>query len=220
MNNTSWSSYLAIEQSKPYYKQIITTLEQDKAQGHTVHPPSHQIFKALDLTPLTSLKVLILGQDPYHGPGEANGLAFSVSTESRIPPSLRNIYKELMSDLGLKHPTSGDLSTWATQGVLLLNTSLSVQHKKPLSHAHIGWQQLTDQIISIASQHSPHLVFILWGAHAQSKISLIDSRHYVIKSPHPSPLSAYRGFFGSKPFSKTNNWLEKKGLQPINWQLD
>ena len=124
-----------------------------------------------------------------------------------------------MSDLG-QQPASGDLSSWATQGVLLLNASLSVQHKKPLSHAHIGWQQLTDQIISIASQQTPHIVFILWGAHAQSKIPLIDSRHYIIKSPHPSPLSAYRGFFGSRPFSKTNNWLAKKGLQPIDWQID
>ena len=220
MQHHNWTKYLQAEKDKPYFRHILDTLNKDRQKGHQIYPPKSDLFRCLTMTPLDQLKVVILGQDPYHGPNEAHGLAFSVPDTVKIPPSLRNIFKELSSDLNIPTPTYGNLSQWATQGVLLLNTSLSVRHKQPGSHAKIGWQIFTDEIIKIASESHPHLVFILWGAHAQSKKHLIASHHYILSSPHPSPLSAHRGFFGSKPFSKTNDWLEKHQVQTIQWALN
>lgn len=185
-----------------------------------VLPPKQCMFKALELTPLESIKVVILGQDPYHGKGEANGLAFSVNKGIRIPPSLKNIYKELNSDLGIEIPSHGDLTQWAQEGVLLLNSILTVQEDKPASHRDIGWQQYTDLLISQISKEKEHVVFILWGKYAQSKIPLIDqSKHLIISSSHPSPFSANKGFLGSKPFSRCNNWLKQNNISQIDWRI-
>ena len=186
----------------------------------TVFPKYEYIFRALDLTPIDSIKVVILGQDPYHGDGEANGLAFSVNKGIKIPPSLKNIYKELKDDLGLPIPNHGDLTKWAEQGVLLLNSVLTVEKDKPGSHKDFGWQEYTDSLITEISQKREHVVFILWGKYAESKISLIDKgKHLIILSTHPSPFSARKGFFGSKPFSKCNTWLKEKGMTEIDWEL-
>lgn len=183
-------------------------------------PKEEFVYRALELTPIDKVKVLILGQDPYHGENQANGLAFSVNKDTKLPPSLKNIYKELNSDLGIKTPTHGDLTTWAKQGVLLLNSILTVEKDKPASHRKLGWEEYTDRIIKQISKERENIVFILWGKYAESKIDLIDTnRHLIISSPHPSPFSARKGFFGSKPFSKTNNYLKEKGIKEIDWSI-
>jgi uracil-DNA glycosylase len=184
------------------------------------YPNKRDIFKALELTPFEDIKVVILGQDPYHGKGEANGLAFSVNKNIKIPPSLRNIYKELNEDMGIDIPNHGDLSNWAKQGVLLLNSILTVSPDKPASHRKIGWEEYTDSIIKQINDNKHNIVFILWGKYAQEKGKYIDeSKHLVIRSPHPSPFSARTGFFGSKPFSKCNTYLESKGIEEIDWRI-
>ncbi|MCR1872940.1 MULTISPECIES: uracil-DNA glycosylase [Mammaliicoccus] len=186
-------------------------------QNTTVYPARENVYQAFDLTPLDNVKVVILGQDPYHGPNQAHGLAFSVQPDAKFPPSLRNIYKELESDIGCKR-TSPHLQDWAKEGVLLLNTVLTVEAHKAHSHKNIGWEIFTNEIIKSISRELEDVVFILWGKPAQEKIKLIDTeRHHIIKSVHPSPLSAHRGFFGSKPFSETNQFLKSKGKEPINW---
>lgn len=193
---------------------------QDEKLNFEIYPPKDQIYRALDLIPFEDVKVVILGQDPYHGQGQANGLAFSVNPDIQLPPSLRNIYTELSSDLGLKCPNHGDLTPWAKQGVLLLNTVLTVRKGEAHSHANQGWEILTNHLIQTLSREKQHLVFILWGKPAQTKRKLIDeTKHLIISSPHPSPLSAYRGFFGSQPFSKVNHYLSQHNIQTINWQL-
>lgn len=184
----------------------------------TVFPAAENVFKALQLVPLESVKVVILGQDPYHGVGQAHGLSFSVPDKIMLPPSLQNIFKELHSDLQVAPSNTGDLTRWALQGVLLLNSVLTVQQDLAASHQKKGWEQFTDKIISIINQNCEHVVFILWGSYAQKKAEYVDqSRHLVLKSAHPSPLSSYRGFFGSKPFSKANQWLESHGINQIQW---
>lgn len=193
-------------------------LQEEAASGKVVYPPAEDVFSAFRMTPLSDVKVVILGQDPYHGEGQAHGLAFSVNQGVRIPPSLRNIYKELESEYGRPSPTHGYLTDWATQGVLLLNTSLTVEKANAGSHSKIGWQKITDAAIKIVSDHCPHVVFLLWGSHAQAKKPLIDeSKHLILESVHPSPLSAYRGFFGCNHFLRANNFLESKGLPGIKW---
>lgn len=185
---------------------------------HTLFPPTPEIFNAFALTSFDTLKVVILGQDPYHGPGQAHGLAFSVREGVLPPPSLKNIFKELSDDVGCSYPKSGDLSGWAKQGVLLLNTLLSVRAAEPFSHKNHGWEQFTDEVIRVISGRKEHVVFVLWGASAQKKAVLIDTqKHLILYAPHPSPLSSHRGFFGSKPFSTTNRYLLGEGLTPIDW---
>ncbi len=213
----TWQSLLTVEKSKTYYKNIIKFLALKKNKNKIVYPETENIFKALELTPFLSTKVVILGQDPYHGPAQAMGLCFGVNKNAALPPSLKNIYKELESDLGIKH-TDGCLSHWAKQGVLLLNATLTVEANIAQSHAKIGWQTFTDTIITTLNQHPEPIIFLLWGASAQKKESLIDlNKHKIIKTSHPSPLSSYRGFLGSKPFSKTNDILIKLGRAPIKW---
>jgi len=215
-----WKQVLQDEFTKPYFASIKTFLKQEKAAGKVIYPPGQLIFNAFNLTPFDKVKVVILGQDPYHGPGQAHGLCFSVQKGVKPPPSLVNIYKEMRTDLGLEPPTHGCLQHWAEQGVFLLNAMLTVEKDLPASHQKIGWQNFTDAAIKALSNNRINLVFILWGAYAQQKIELIDqTKHLIIKSPHPSPFSADKGFFGSKPFSKTNNWLEQHHLEKINWQL-
>jgi uracil-DNA glycosylase len=187
-------------------------------EHYTILPPENEIFNAFSLTSFDNVKVVILGQDPYHAVGQAHGLAFSVSENIVIPPSLKNIFKELADDIDCGVLKSGDLSSWATQGVLLLNTLLSVRAGEPLSHKDKGWEEFTDEVIRTISMQKEHVVFILWGAPAQKKAVLIDeSRHLILRAPHPSPLSSYRGFFGSKPFSRTNAYLVDQGIEPIQW---
>ena len=198
-------------------------LREEEEAGKTVYPPRGQRLKALELTPLDAVKVVILGQDPYHGPGQAMGLAFSVPEGVKLPPSLRNIYKELEADLGVAPPASGDLSKWARQGVLLLNNTLTVEDGKAGSHAGRGWGAVTDACVAAVAKREVPSAFILWGSHAQAKAKRIaglrDGRHLLIESPHPSPLSAYRGFFGSKPFSRANVFLEANGRGTVDWQV-
>lgn len=213
---TTWQDLLNHEKKKPYFSEIMLYLEHSETR---YYPPNALIYNALDQTPLEKVKVVILGQDPYHGPNEAHGLSFSVPHGIKIPPSLNNIYKELSNDINCNIPKHGDLTTWAHQGVLLLNSSLTVTHKEPGSHSKIGWQILTDKIISVVSEQQPFVVFILWGKHAQSKKPLIDSRHYILESVHPSPLSAHRGFFGCNHFSKTNTALIQNQLETIDWEI-
>lgn len=214
----SWKKALAQEFAKDYFASL-TTFVKSQYQTKTVYPPPKYIFRAFDLTPVDHVKVVILGQDPYHGQGQANGLCFAVNRGVRLPPSVQNIYKEIESDLG--RPTSyphGDLEEWAGQGVLLLNATLTVSEGSPGSHQKMGWEQLTDSVIKILSDQKENLVFILWGAYAQKKGAIIDAKkHLVIKSPHPSPFSAHSGFFGSKPFSQCNAYLIKHQLDPITW---
>ena len=198
--------------------EIVNTLMANYAKS-TIYPSINDVFRALNLTSFEDLKAVIIGQDPYHGEGEANGLAFSLNKDVKITPSLRNIFKELESDLGIKR-TNKDLSGWAKQGVLLLNTILTVEKDKPLSHKDLGWQEITDYIIKYISDNKENVVFILWGNESQKKSDLIDkNKHYIIRSAHPSPLSASRGFFGSKPFSKTNEYLKKNNQSIIDWSL-
>ena len=217
---SSWLKVLKDEFEKPYMKNLSFFLNNEKKNNKIIYPPGSKIFNALNLTPFTSVKVIILGQDPYHGQNQANGLSFSVEIGNKIPPSLQNIFKELYSDLNISPSQNGDLSNWAKQGVLLLNTILTVENSKPNSHSNKGWEIFTDKILHSLSSLKENLVFILWGKKAQEKISLIDeSKHKILKSPHPSPYSANNGFFGSQPFSKTNFFLESKNIDKINWKL-
>jgi uracil-DNA glycosylase len=189
-------------------------------EKNNIYPTKSDVFRALELTPFEKIKVVILGQDPYHGEGEANGLAFSVNKGIKLPPSLRNIYRELEEDMGIVSPKHGDLTKWAEEGVLLLNSVLTVEKDKPASHRNIGWEEYTDNIIKEISEKKKNIVFILWGKYAQSKIPLIDqTKHLVIASPHPSPFSARKGFFGSKPFSTTNRYLKENSIEPIDWSI-
>ena len=217
---SSWLKVLKDEFEKPYMKNLSVFLNNEKKNNKIIYPPGSKIFNALNLTPFTSVKVIILGQDPYHGQNQANGLSFSVEIGNKIPPSLQNIFKELNSDLNILPSQHGDLSNWAKQGVLLLNTILTVESSKPSSHSNKGWEIFTDKILHSLSSLKENLVFILWGKKAQEKNSLIDeSKHKILKSPHPSPYSANNGFFGSQPFSKTNFFLESKKIDKINWKL-
>jgi uracil-DNA glycosylase len=217
--NYKWSSFLEDELQKQYFKDLehkIDILYKSK----TIFPKYEHIFRAFNLVEPKKIKVVIIGQDPYHGLNQANGLAFSVSSECKIPPSLRNIFKELVDDIGCDCPKNGVLDIWAGQGVLLINTILSVEEAKPHSHKNIGWEVLTDAIISKLSLDFNKLVFILWGGESQKKEKLVDtSKHLILKSSHPSPLSSYRGFFSSKPFSKTNAYLKSHNKSEINWCL-
>ncbi|BBP84740.1 MULTISPECIES: uracil-DNA glycosylase [unclassified Pseudomonas] len=215
-----WKDALRDEFDKPYMKALGEFLRAEKAAGKVIFPPGPLIFNALNSTPLDEVKVVIIGQDPYHGPGQAHGLCFSVQPGVPIPPSLLNIYKELKRDLNIDMPDHGHLQSWAEQGVLLLNTSLTVEQARAGSHANQGWQPFTDRVIEVVSAHQPNLVFLLWGSHAQSKQRLIDStKHLVLRSAHPSPLSAYRGFLGNGHFSRCNKFLEQHGLAPIDWSV-
>lgn len=199
-------------------KRLKEFLKHEYAAEKIIYPPQPLYFQALNLTPLNKVKVVILGQDPYHGPNQANGLCFSVAEGVRHPPSLQNIFKERKQDLGKEIPVSGDLSRWAEQGVLLLNSVLTVEGEQAASHQKKGWEEFTDKIISVVNENCENVVFILWGAYAQKKAAFVDTtRHHVLQSVHPSPLSSHRGFFGSKPFSKTNAWLESKKIKPIEW---
>jgi uracil-DNA glycosylase len=215
----SWKKRLADEFEKPYFNELTTFVKEEYAES-TVYPNPKNIFQAFELTPFESVKVVILGQDPYHGPHQAHGLSFSVTDGVRNPPSLQNIFKEIESDIGEKpEKESGDLSRWATQGVLLLNATLTVRAGAAGSHQGHGWEEFTDAVIRKLSEEREHLVFILWGNYARTKGAHIDrSKHCVIESPHPSPFSAHNGFFGSKPFSKTNEYLESYGQTPIDWR--
>lgn len=216
----SWQKLLASELKKPYMAELQTFLVQESKAGKTIYPENDDIFAALNLTPFDQVKVVILGQDPYHGPNQAHGLCFSVNPGVKIPPSLVNIFKELKSDLAINPPEQGSLNKWARQGVLLLNNVLTVEDGKAGSHHLKGWEQFTDRIIELLNEKKENLVFILWGSPAQKKASKVDQKkHFVIKSVHPSPLSSYRGFFGSKPFSQSNNYLKSSGLSPIDWTL-
>ena len=216
-----WRTVLAPVLASATGQALATFLVEEAAAGKTIYPPPASRFRALELTPLHDIKAVILGQDPYHGPGQAMGLAFSVPDGVKLPPSLKNIYRELQSDLGISPPASGDLTSWAKQGVLLLNTSLSVEAGKAGSHAKRGWEAVTDACIAAVARRAEPTAFILWGSHAQGKAPLIEAqgkgRHLMIESPHPSPLSAYRGFFGSRPFSRTNAFLQSHGRTPIDW---
>ncbi len=218
--NNDWLEPLKPEFSKPYYKELYAKVKEEY-EKHVVFPPSNEIFSAFELTPLADVKVVIIGQDPYHNVGQAHGLCFSVKPDVAIPPSLVNIYKELESDLGCFVPNNGYLVKWAKQGVLLLNTVLTVQAHQANSHRGIGWEEFTNAAISVLNEQDRPIVYILWGAPAQTKKKMLNNpKHLILEAPHPSPLSAYRGFFGSKPFSKTNAFLEANGLKPIDWQID
>ncbi len=215
-----WSIDLEGAFQQDSYSKLRQFLSSEKSSGKIIYPPEEHIFSGFKLTPFNAVKVVILGQDPYHGLGQAHGLSFSVQPGVRLPPSLVNIYKELASDVGIERPTHGCLESWAKQGVLLLNAVLTVEADKPGSHAGKGWEEVTDAAIRQLSKKRSNLVFILWGSYAQKKSALIDGRkHLILKSVHPSPLSSYRGFFGSKPFSKANAYLVSKGLTPIDWQI-
>lgn len=216
----SWKALLAPEFTRDYMQDLRGFLRAELAAGKRIFPKGSEYFAALDHTPADRVKVVILGQDPYHGPGQAHGLCFSVKPGVAVPPSLVNIYKEMASDLGITQPGHGCLLPWAGQGVLLLNSVLTVEAHNAASHQGRGWEIFTDHIIAELNRIHDHLVFILWGGYAQKKGAKIDrSRHLVITSPHPSPLSSYRGFFGSRPFSQTNAYLEAHGKTPIDWQL-
>jgi len=215
-----WKAALHEEFDKPYMRQLSEFLRAEKAAGKVIFPPGPLIFNALNSTPLQQVRVVIIGQDPYHGPDQAHGLCFSVQPGVKTPPSLVNIYKELKRDLNIDMAEHGYLQSWAEQGVLLLNTSLTVEQGIAGSHAKAGWQTFTDKVIEVVSQQQPRLVFLLWGAHAQSKEKLIDSsKHLILKSVHPSPLSAHRGFIGNGHFSRCNKFLVQHGLAPIDWRL-
>ena len=216
----SWKEVLKEEFDKNYFQHIITFLKAEKASGKIIYPPGPLFFNAFEKTPFPKLKVVILGQDPYHNKGQAHGLSFSVPDGIPKPPSLINIFKELKSDLGLDIPENGNLEKWASQGVLLLNASLSVRQNEPGSHSQTGWLQFTDTVIKKISDKKEGIVFLLWGKFAQEKQSLIDeTKHYVLKAAHPSPFSADKGFFGCKHFSKTNELLMKQNKAPIDWKL-
>lgn len=216
---TTWHDVLATEKEQPYFIETLKMVAQERAAGVTVYPPKEDVFNAFRLTELSDVKVVILGQDPYHGPNQAHGLAFSVRPGVAVPPSLLNMYKELEQDIpGFTRPSHGFLESWAKQGVLLLNTVLTVEAGKAHSHARFGWETFTDRVIAVINEQRENVVFLLWGSHAQKKGSIIDAqRHHVLKAPHPSPLSAHRGFFGCKHFSRANEILAQQGETPIDW---
>lgn len=217
--STDWNPLLRGEFDEPYWAELMAFVRDERSR-HAVYPPADEVFAALHLTPYADTRVVILGQDPYHGPGQANGLCFSVRRGTRIPPSLANIHRELHDDLGLPVPDHGDLSAWARRGVLLLNTTLTVRAHEAASHQGHGWERFTDRVIEVVNATSHRVVFILWGAAAARKQAMIDTvRHTVITSAHPSPLSAHRGFLGSRPFSRANAALIEAGLDPIDWAL-
>ena len=216
----SWRTPLAGEFANPYMAALKAFLLAEKQAGKQIFPKGSEWFRALDLTPLDDVRVVILGQDPYHGPGQAHGLAFSVRPGVRVPPSLVNIYKELQADLGIPPARHGFLEHWARQGVLLLNSSLTVEQGLAASHQGRGWERFTDAVIRLVAARERPCAFLLWGAHAQKKAGFVDAGHHlVLKAPHPSPLSAHNGFFGCRHFSRTNQWLEQLGQPPINWAL-
>ncbi|MEO7923117.1 MAG: uracil-DNA glycosylase [Chitinophagaceae bacterium] len=216
----SWKKVLKDEFAKPYFQQIPLHIKTEKSQGKVIYPPGAVIFNAFNTTPFDKVKVVILGQDPYHGPGQAHGLCFSVPYGVPPPPSLVNIFKELQDDVGVPIPNHGNLTHWAEQGVFLLNASLTVRAGEPMSHSKIGWAEFTNTVISKISEERKNVVFLLWGKFAQEKRVLIDeSKHCILRSVHPSPLSAYAGFFGCKHFSKTNEYLMRKGIDPVDWKL-
>ncbi|MEP1447251.1 MAG: uracil-DNA glycosylase [Paraglaciecola sp.] len=218
---STWEDFLGQEKQQAYFQQMMQFVESERAAGKTIYPPKQDVFNAFSLTELDKVKVVILGQDPYHGPNQAHGLSFSVLPNVKTPPSLVNIYKELATDIpDFSLPQHGFLQSWAEQGVLLLNAVLTVEQGQAHSHAKIGWEQFTDVVIQQLSKQCSGLVFLLWGSHAQKKGEVIDtSKHHVLTAPHPSPLSAYRGFFGCKHFSKTNQLLQHQGKTPVNWQV-
>ena len=220
-SSESWKIALGPEKEKPYFQKILHFLKQEKTNRKTIYPKQEDIFNALKLTPLEKVKVVIIGQDPYHGPKQAHGLAFSVQKDVAIPPSLQNIYQEIHDDLGLPIPIHGNLEHWAKQGVLLLNATLTVEAHQAASHSYIGWQQFTDKIIEIVNKQCKGVVFLLWGSYAQKKALMIDpTKHFILKAPHPSPLSAHRGFLGCKHFSKTNAILKREGKAEIDWRVE
>jgi len=214
---TSWKEKLEPEFDKSYFKELVAFVKSEY-QKTQVYPPGKLIFNAFNLCPFNQVKVVIIGQDPYHGPGQAHGLCFSVQDGVAFPPSLRNIFKEIENDLGISIPKSGNLTRWAQQGVFLLNATLTVQANQAGSHQKKGWETFTDSVIKLIADEKDHVVFILWGAYAQKKAEMIDkNKHFVLESVHPSPLSASRGFFGNHQFSKTNEFLKIHGIDPINW---
>lgn len=213
----SWQEVLQVEFDKPYFESLVSFVKQEYA-SNTIFPPAGQIFNAFNTCPFNNVKVVILGQDPYHGPGQAHGLCFSVNDGIQFPPSLQNIFKEITADLGIPAPKTGNLTRWAEQGVLLLNATLTVRASQAGSHQGKGWEEFTDAVIKTISEKAENVVFILWGSYAIKKKSLINaSKHCILTAPHPSPLSSYRGFFGCKHFSQTNTYLTSKGKTPIEW---
>ena len=216
----SWKTELDEQFNSLYMSSLRAFLKEQIILGKKIYPPMDKIFNAFNFTPLTKVKVVIVGQDPYHGEGQANGLSFSVKDTLKIPPSLQNIYKELFTDLRITSPQSGNLEVWAHRGVLLINSSLTVEKGKPGSHQGKGWENFTDEVLSIINRKNKNIVFILWGKKAQEKGRFLNREHHlIIESAHPSPFSAYNGFFGSKPFSKTNDYLNNHNIEPIDWQL-
>ena len=215
-----WAEKLKPEFSKPYYKQLYETIKEEYGK-YQIFPPADDIFNAFHYTPLKDVKVVILGQDPYHNVGQAHGLCFSVKPDVDIPPSLVNIYKELNSDIGCAIPNNGYLTKWAKQGVMMLNTVLTVRAHQANSHHDIGWEKFTDAAIRVLNEEDRPIVYMLWGSPAQKKAAMLNNpKHLILKAPHPSPLSAYRGFFGCRHFSKTNEYLVENGLEPIDWQIE
>ena len=216
----SWKEVLKTEFNQPYFPDIVKYLRIEKEAGKTIYPPGGLIFNAFNTTHFDNVKVVLLGQDPYHGPGQAHGLCFSVQDGINPPPSLVNIYKELNTDIGIPIPRGGNLIKWAQQGVLMLNASLTVRANEPMSHSKIGWATFTDSVIRTVSEKKEHVVFLLWGKFAQEKAVLVDSnKHLVLRAAHPSPYSASAGFFGCRHFSKTNEYLVKNGIEPIDWSI-
>ena len=216
----SWKEALKQEFPRTYFQQIVTHLKTERMTGETIYPPGQLIFNAYNLTPFENVKVVIIGQDPYHNPGQAHGLSFSVPDGVTAPPSLINIFKELHTDIGMAIPKSGNLTKWAEQGVMLLNASLTVRKNEPMSHAKIGWAEFTNSTIKRISDQKENVVFLLWGKFAQEKQELIDeTKHLVLKAAHPSPFSADKGFFGCQHFSKANQYLVKNGIDPVDWKL-
>lgn len=217
----SWKEVLEAEFSKTYFQQIVTFLKVEKSQKKVIYPPGQLIFNAFNTTPFHKVKIVLLGQDPYHGAGQAHGLCFSVPSGVKPPPSLVNIFKELKTDVGMPIPATGDLTSWARQGVLLLNAALTVRAGEANSHAMLGWSEFSNTVIRTLSEQRTGIVFLLWGRYAQEKQVLIDeTKHFVLKAAHPSPLSAHNGFFGCRHFSKTNELLVRQGLEPINWMIE
>lgn len=215
---SSWQTRLASEFEKPYFEELVTFVKHEY-QHHQVYPSGKDMFRAFELCPFDNVKVVILGQDPYHGVGQAHGLSFSVPDNVSLPPSLRNIYKEIQDDIGVHPLSTGNLERWARQGVFLLNATLTVRSGEAGSHQRRGWETFTDAVIQLISQQRQHVVFLLWGAYAQRKTALIDvNKHCVLSAVHPSPLSVFRGFFGCKHFSQANNYLQKHGEKPIDWK--
>lgn len=216
----SWQKVLNSEFSKPYMQELQLFLQKQKQEGKTIYPVESEIFTAFSVTPFTNVKVVLVGQDPYHGPDQAHGLSFSVKKGLKLPPSLKNIYKELATDLELPIPQHGYLQSWAEQGVLLLNSVLTVEQAQANSHQGKGWEKLTDEVIHRVNEELESVVFLLWGSYAQKKAAFVDrQKHLVIESVHPSPLSAHRGFFGTRPFSQINQYLISKGKAPIDWNI-